>query len=513
MWFATQDGLNKYDGKSFTFYNKQFEDVTRPTYSKLGKTYVDTYGDLWIISNSGRLEKFNNSEEAFQTIQAIPDASCIIQSRKKDYFIGTYGKGLFKIENKNQDTLQIFKEQFQGFNIYDIAQYGTKLYVAGSNSVFEIEDSSIRKVEVESSVANFSALAISNSSSIWLGSFGNGLFHKTKASDNFTRFVHSQLPQNLNIQDLLVDRDDRLWIATYGDGVYLLDIDKNTVQHFKANKNDPYAMHYDDVLCMYEDFTGIIWLGTDGAGLSYYDRHLKKFNVITNDQVPINVNVDVTRAIALDDEKTMWLGTSGKGLTSVNRSADLFKTYTTQNSNLSSDRIVSLLYESGELWIGHQGAGLQVMRNGSIETIKNQKKYPKLVVLIAVSMAGAGFCNIFNGDYINMGVAFMSTFIGLLIFQLTHKEKYNVYLRIFSASLIASVLASLGIVFKMGANPETALATSILFLVPGVALINSFTDFLDNNIINGMVRFTTGLMTVLAIALGLFIAMILFQLN
>ncbi|PKQ46299.1 threonine/serine exporter family protein [Confluentibacter flavum] len=148
-----------------------------------------------------------------------------------------------------------------------------------------------------------------------------------------------------------------------------------------------------------------------------------------------------------------------------------------------------------------------------IETIKKQKRYPKLVVLIAVSLSGAGFCNIFKGDYLNMGVAFFSTFIGLLIFQLTHKEKYNVYLRIFSASLIASILASLGIIFNIGSNPQTALATSILFLVPGVALINSFTDFLDNNIINGMVRFTTGLMTVLAIALGLFIAMILFQLN
>lgn len=148
-----------------------------------------------------------------------------------------------------------------------------------------------------------------------------------------------------------------------------------------------------------------------------------------------------------------------------------------------------------------------------IEIIKNQKRYPKLVILIAVSLAGAGFCNIFNGDYINMSVAFASTFIGLLIFQLTHREGYNVYLRIFFASLIASVLASLGIVFKLGDNPETALATSILFLVPGVALINSFTDFLDNNIINGLVRFTTGLMTVLAIALGLFIAMFLFQLH
>ena len=151
--------------------------------------------------------------------------------------------------------------------------------------------------------------------------------------------------------------------------------------------------------------------------------------------------------------------------------------------------------------------------SAEIEKIKIQKRYSKLTVLIAVSLAGAGFCNIFKGDYLNMLVAFISTFIGLVVFQLTHKVKYNVYIRIFLGSFIASLIAGLGIVYNIGENPQTALATSILYLVPGVALINSFTDLLDNNIINGLVRFTTGLMTVLAIALGLFITMLIYQLN
>ncbi|NCO63304.1 MAG: threonine/serine exporter family protein [Flavobacteriales bacterium] len=148
-----------------------------------------------------------------------------------------------------------------------------------------------------------------------------------------------------------------------------------------------------------------------------------------------------------------------------------------------------------------------------IEKIKKIKRYPRIVVLIAVSLAGAGFCNIFKGDYLNMLVAFVSTFLGLFIFQQTHQLKYNLYIRIFLGSLIASATASLGILNNIGTHPQAALATSILFLVPGVALINSFTDLLDNNILNGVVRFTTGLMTVLAMAIGLFLAMYLFQLN
>ncbi|WP_434036603.1 threonine/serine ThrE exporter family protein [Formosa sp. 4Alg 33] len=148
-----------------------------------------------------------------------------------------------------------------------------------------------------------------------------------------------------------------------------------------------------------------------------------------------------------------------------------------------------------------------------IEEIKQLKRYPQIIVTIAVSLAGAGFCNIFKGDYLNMLVSFVSTFIGLLVLQYTHRKNYNVYLRIFIGSLVASSIASIGIKLNIGAKPATALATSVLYLVPGVPLINSFTDFLDNNIINGLVRFTTGCMMVLAIALGLFISMLIFNLN
>lgn len=260
-------------------------------------------------------------------------------------------------------------------SIFDILENDNKFYFATSKHLFRIEDGAISKISVENNVSNFSSLAILNNQSMWLGTFGNGLFYKSVNANKFKRFNHSKLPQNLNIQDLLIDKNDRLWIATYGEGAYLLDIGNGTVQHFVANKNNPYALHYDDVLSLYKDFTGTIWLGTDGAGLSYYDKHLKKFNVVTNRQTPENVHVDVVRAIAVDDDKAMWLGTSGKGLTFVSKETDRFKTYTTENSELSSDRIMSLYYQDKELWIGHQNGGLQVMeKDGAIKTIEKLMK-------------------------------------------------------------------------------------------------------------------------------------------
>ncbi|RIA10578.1 signal transduction histidine kinase [Flavobacteriaceae bacterium MAR_2010_72] len=377
LWLATQDGLNKYDGKRFIHYNKQFEDITRPTFSKLGKVYIDKQNRLWIVTNSGNLELYQPATDDFKTISNIKNVSTLYQDSSLNLYIGTYNSGLFKVDYKSKDTIQVLNPEDTHRSIYGFKETNGNLLVSGSQMVFEIDASgTYSKIKVsEAKNANFSAIAQSNDGTIWLGSFGDGLFYKKEADENFVRFNSNELPKNLNIEDLLIDNKNRLWMATYGNGAYLYDLSSNKLINFKANKNNPFAIHYNDILCLFEDVTGNIWLGTDGTGASYYDEHLIKFNVLTNDQVPKTVNVDVARSITTDKDNNLWIGTSGKGLTRINFNTNDYKTYTTDNSALSSNRIISLSYQDNELWVGHQGFGLNIIdgkgRFNSFPEIKN----------------------------------------------------------------------------------------------------------------------------------------------
>ncbi|PWK19672.1 two-component regulator propeller domain-containing protein [Xanthomarina spongicola] len=366
MWFATQDGLNKYDGREFIHYNVQFEDVTRSTYSKLGKIYVDNSEGLWIVSNSGKLEYYQKDTDSFQKVSNIANVSTLIQDAAQNYYIGTYEEGIYKIHHQTKDTIQFLKPPNAHLTIYDFLETNNKTILAATNNgIIEIKDNTYELIEIAAET-NFSSLTKSRENTLFLGSYGKGLFVKHKNDidfKSFQGFSNYLLPENLIIQDLLFDKRNRLWIATYGQGAFLVDFEEKTIQNFTENKNDPYAMHYNDVLSLYEDYTGTIWLGTDGAGLSYYDEYLVKFNVLTNDQVPQNINLDVIRAITIDDNHSIWVGTSGKGLTKINTNNQEFFTYTTINSNLLGDRIMSLLYDDGNLWIGHQTHGLQLLND------------------------------------------------------------------------------------------------------------------------------------------------------
>ena len=399
LWFATQDGLNKYDGKNFIVYNKQFQDITRPTFSKLGKVLIDKQNKLWIVNNSGFLEYLESSTNTFKTIKNIQNVSTIYQDKLLNYYVGTYNNGLFKIDAKTKDTLQIFRKDQQNKTVYDFLEHHDSIYIACDEAVFVVsKKNTYKEVKIFDKIStNFSCFEQSKNGTIWLGSYGKGLFFKPSNRNFFKPFVLKNLPNNLNIEDLLVDSNNKLWIATYGNGVYLYDPKTKSVINFMANKDNPFDLHYNDVLTLFEDNTGVIWFGTDGAGISYYDEHLIKFNILTNNQLPKNVSVDVVRSITSNNADNVWIGTSGKGLTFLDLSNNYYKTYTTENtSGLNSNRIVSLNYINNSIWIGHQGFGLNILENG---TYKNFYKISNFTIwrIIKVNSTSAWLCTERNG--------------------------------------------------------------------------------------------------------------------
>ncbi|MDT0557087.1 two-component regulator propeller domain-containing protein [Ichthyenterobacterium sp. W332] len=362
IWFATQDGLNKYQGHSFEYFNKQFQDITRATYAQLGQVYSDNYGDLWSYASKEIIERYDYNADAFDSLASIKNGTVFFRKNERELWMGTLDNGIFSIDLSTKQTRKVHQDSFNELSVFDIQYIDDSIFVGTSDGLFKIESNDIIHHFSNTTSYNISSIA-QQGVDLVLGTFQNGIkifdIQKNEYKGSF-----SDLPSNLNIQDVFMDSKNRLWIATYGSGLYLIQ-ENSEVLHFKANKEDPYALHYNDILKIYEDNTGNIWFGSDGAGLSYYDEHLVKFNVLTSKQVPEDIHVDVTRAITVDSLDQVWLGTSGKGLSRLDLDSRNYKTFTPSNSNLASNRIMSLLYDQGAIWIGHQTEGLQMLTNNN----------------------------------------------------------------------------------------------------------------------------------------------------
>ncbi len=140
------------------------------------------------------------------------------------------------------------------------------------------------------------------------------------------------------------------------------------------------------------------------------------------------------------------------------------------------------------------------------EILASQKKsFAKTLVLLSV--ANAAFCELFGGDGGAMALVFAATAFGICARYLLSKLKINLKIQYIAVSFAVSFIVSLGARYGLSATPDVAVGSSILFLIPGVWLINSVFDILNENMLVGISRgLNTGLL-IICIAIGLFLTL------
>lgn len=150
--------------------------------------------------------------------------------------------------------------------------------------------------------------------------------------------------------------------------------------------------------------------------------------------------------------------------------------------------------------------------NTELKSLCRKPIYPRILVLFLVALAGASFCRISGGGLAEMGICFLGTFAGIFVRQEAMKLKFNFYLCVYFAAVTASIIVGLYSFLNPSVVYIHAFSTSVLFLIPGVPMINSFSDLIDGNILNGTLRGVNVLIISFAIALGLMTSLLIFNL-
>lgn len=174
------------------------------------------------------------------------------------------------------------------------------------------------------------------------------------------------------------------------------------------------------------------------------------------------------------------------------------------NVDMSLVEAVShIVHRVQEEKLDRQGLRLQL---GNIAT--SRRHYGRRMTSVAVGLACASFCRLFGGDAPAVITTMGAATAGVLVRYACRDRRLNGFIAAVAAawaagSIVGAAHAGLG----LPAAPEPALAASVLLLVPGVPAINSVEDVLKGHLVVGLARATTGVLTILAAAIGLILAM------
>ena len=127
-------------------------------------------------------------------------------------------------------------------------------------------------------------------------------------------------------------------------------------------------------------------------------------------------------------------------------------------------------------------------------------------MLVLVGFANASFCELFGGDLISMAIVFFATVDGFFLKQKLPAKGVDFRIVIVLAACLSAVIACSGFVFGLGKTPEVALATSVLYFVPGIPFCNAVCDLIYGHYICCISRFLHALIITVCLSLGLCIA-------
>ncbi|MBE9608320.1 threonine/serine exporter family protein [Chitinilyticum piscinae] len=156
-----------------------------------------------------------------------------------------------------------------------------------------------------------------------------------------------------------------------------------------------------------------------------------------------------------------------------------------------------------DLEAGHISA--EQLQDGLDDVARRKPIHSRPLMAALIGLSCGAFAALFGGDLAAVLITTLGSALGVAVRFLLLSRGFKPVMFAIAASFTA--LLVVGLLRGLTATPDAALAASVLFLIPGVPLINGASDMLAANYLNGMVRLTMSAMIVLGIAIGVSVAL------
>jgi signal transduction histidine kinase/ligand-binding sensor domain-containing protein/DNA-binding response OmpR family regulator len=409
------------------------------TATEISSVYRDSKGFIWLCTDNGLFRYDGYSFKNINTIAngfLKYETYCITEDKENNFWIGTAGNGLYYYNTHTGLLKNLKLREGNNSKINGITIHRNKILLATNegliiiNELENIENNSIIKTKVllpdpvyrhlQMNVINY-IYATDESNIIWVGtnSFLYALdadTYKFKIIDSknqnsirylskypngkilasswdggvFTvntrtlRVENDEFISELNkyigdkrIKCALLDGNNRCWIATYGDGLYICKkstIENIGIQNYRYNETQAPKIKINYLNQIFIDNSGIAWISMakDGLLKAYFEKSIFR-NFSFPESPDKNSNQEILTIRPSYDKNKFWVNFNQIGLALFDSRNYTYREYSNNIGLCLNKNRISLIYQDkkGNLWIVYYRKGLYVVPANDAKRLVN----------------------------------------------------------------------------------------------------------------------------------------------
>lgn len=385
MWFASRNGLNRFDGHTFRIFESVAGDSLSIGSNSIFALYEDTSEKLWVGTHKG-VYRYNPVAERFDAFKLIPAGEVLeIRGDRSGNIWIISDLNLYRYHVRTGRAARVDLGHDQPISLH-VSPAGA-VWVACNNGVVRqyhqntgrFEAFNVGELSGIRDIYGATTLHAVGDSSLLIGSMKKVLLLNfvKKEVRNLTA---AGLPgEDVQVHTIFQKSDREFWLGTES-GLYILDLIAGRSQHIVREQFNKYSITDNIVNSILRDREGGIWITTQFGGINYYSTQFNNFRKFF--PKPGNsISGSIVHEITKDKYGQLWVGTEDAGLNRLDVATGQFKAFLPDGrpGSISYRNLHGLVADGDELWVGTYEHGLDVidLRTGRVVRHYNASGNPR----------------------------------------------------------------------------------------------------------------------------------------